>query len=82
MKVCKFPECKFHTTDDCETLDERHIYCLSCGEIVHFNCRFPTKQMGKCVCGRIVEENLRTGKTYSFKLDECGMTIPSSVIYL
>jgi len=38
-------------------LDEHHIYCVHCGEVVCFNCVDPIRKTGKCrSCGTLMSE--------------------------
>lgn len=37
-------------------LDDKHIYCPRCGEIVCFNCIDPVRKLGRCQCGVLVSE--------------------------
>ena len=74
MKECRFPNCGFQTADGCETLDKKHIYCSSCGEVIHFNIQYPDRHMGMCSCGQVVEE-YRDGKIVSMKFDKQGRPI-------
>lgn len=32
---CTYPKCSFVPMGDCGALDERHVYCLHCGDTVH-----------------------------------------------
>ena len=61
MKICKFRNCDFTTTDKNETLDEKHLYCPRCDEVVHLNLRWPTQKMSYCKCGATITEDTKTG---------------------
>lgn len=70
MKQCEFPNCEFKTTDDCETLDEKHIYC-SCNEIIHLNISYIDRRSGACrKCNMVVEEMMKSGTIIYYRYNK------------
>lgn len=74
MPACEFKNCGFATTDECETLNETHLYCMACGKVVHLNVHFLDEDVhtGECSCGVMMEDRRRDDRIVCVKFNKDG----------